>query len=265
MWKLLVALFCLAPLAASAAPLSGRDKAALAGEWRAGDCADKGAASFTLEFAVTGGQIFLNVPGAARLMLTVPATDGDRDALTLSFQDRTSWSFRRGAGGVLVSENPPASLAGLAGTSFRRCRPAADRSALKIAQDAIRFFSVTMPPDHPTFIDASEKDGCRARGYRYISIDLVGPEEFALTRGTLLPAAGDKPPRVADTSTWSIDAAEELPNVVRLTVTPLKGPQRTRGTPEKISLVAGEDAALLTIPEWDAVYRRCAVRDLVGN
>ncbi len=260
---LLAALALLFALPAAAAPLGDAQKTALAGEWRADACDARDTASFTLEFALTGGQIFLEAPGVGRLMLRVPATDGGADTVALTFQNQTVWSFARPDAATLVSTAPPEKLPMLKGLTFHRCRPPADRDTLKVARDAVAFFSVMMPPDHPTFIDAHEKDGCHTASYRYVSIDLVGPEEFALTRGRLEPAGTDTPAQLADVTTWSIDAAEELPNVVRLTITPLSGPGHTvRGAPEKISLVAGVEMGLLTIPEWDEVYRRCTIQAL---
>jgi hypothetical protein len=272
MQRLFFALLLLVSASAVAAPLADKDKAALGGEWRvlaAGEsCAakpDKTMPRFTLEFAITGGQIFIDDPRVTRLMIGVHSTDSDGDALTLSFLTRSSWAFRRTDKDTLVSQTPPNGFDGLKGLIFHLCRPPADRSALKLEHDAVDFFSVMMPPDYPTFIDAHEKDGCKAARYDFVSIDLVGPEEFAITRGSLRPATKTAPPQLVGESVWSIDAAEELPNVVRLTITPLTGPDRVRGTPTKISLVAGEEASLLTIPEWDAVYRRCTIRELGPN
>ncbi|MGH6869971.1 MAG: hypothetical protein ACREHE_00565 [Rhizomicrobium sp.] len=264
MWKFLTVVALMAPLAAHGAPLSEADKASLAGEWRTGAC-DAAGPRMTLEFAVTGGQMLLEASKSARLMLRVQSTDAEGSSVTVTFQDKSSWTFARSDPATLVSVTPPMRAPELKDFVFKRCRAPLDRGVLKLAPDAISFFSVTMPPEFPTFIDAAEKDGCRARGYRYLSIDLVGPEEFALTRGTLVPAGKDGRPRLADTATWSIDAADELPNVVRLTITPLTGPAGIRGTAERISLVAGEDSGLLTVPEWGAVYRRCPVRALAGN
>ncbi|HEY1631061.1 MAG TPA: hypothetical protein VGF56_07080 [Rhizomicrobium sp.] len=263
MQKFLIALFALLSLAAVAAPLSDKDKAALAGEWRS-DCAAPHAPGFTLEFAVTGGEIFIADPGRGRLMLSVKTTDADGAALTLGFLTEGGWSFRRD-GANLLSLDPPKEFPALKGLSFAHCRPAASRAALKLGPDAIDFLSVMMPPDYPTFIDAHEKEGCRAKAYAYLSVDLVGPLQFALTKGSLKPGATGGPPVLADSITWSINAAEELPNVVRLTLTPLSGPGKARGAPAKISLVVGVESNLLTIPEWDAVYRRCTIRELVGG
>jgi len=273
MRRFLIALALLASAhAASAAPLGDADKAALAGEWRAhrtvtGDaCANiqKNDPRLVLEFAMTGGQLLIDDPGVRRLMIGVQSADADGDALSLTFSTATPWTFTRAGKDVLVSGAPPAEFAALKGLRFQRCRPPADRGALKIDRDAVDFFSVMMPPDYPTFIDAHEKAGCKAASYKYLSIDLVGPENFAVTSGTLQPARAGQPPRLDNEQTWAIDAAEELPNVVRLTITPLTGPEHIRGTPTKISLVPGTDTDLLTIPEWDAVYRRCTIRDL-GN
>jgi hypothetical protein len=260
MQRLLIAVLSLLALAAAAAPLADKDKAALAGEWR-GDCAAPASAGFTLEFAVTGGEMLVTDPSRGRLMLGVKSTDAQDGALTLGFETESNWVFRR-EGKALLSEEPPKNFPGLKGLAFRQCHPAADRGALKLAPDAIGFLSVMMPPDYPTFIDAHEKAGCKASGYGYLSIDLVGPEQFAVTRGTLKAGAKGAPPRLLNAATWAIDAASELPNVVRLTVTPLTGPAHVRGMPTRISLVVGEEGGLLTIPEWDAVYRRCAIRDL---
>ena len=258
--------------AASAAPLGDADKTALAGEWRAhraaaGDACtniQKDDPRLVLEFAMTGGQLLIDDPGDRRLMIGVQFVDANGDALSLAFSTATPWIFTRAGKDVLVSEAPPAEFAALKGLRFRRCRPPADRSALKIDRDAVDFFSVMMPPDYPTFIDAHEKAGCKAASYKYLSIDLVGPENFAVTTGTLQPGKGATPPKLDNEQTWAIDAAEELPNVVRLTITPLTGPSHARGAPTKISLIPGTDTDLLTIPEWDAVYRRCTIREL-GN
>jgi len=269
MQRPLIAFFLLASASlASAAPPSDREEAGLAGEWRAqpasGDaCAGaKDDARFTLEFALTGGQMFIDDGHAGRLMLGVKSVDASSEALSVSFDTGSAWSFTRASKDVLVSQAPPERYGSLKGVTFRHCRPPADRGALKLGKDAVDFFSVMMPPDYPTFIDAHEKDGCKAKSYRYLSIDLVGPENFAITSGNLHRGSGSAPARLDDAQTWSIDAADELPNVVRLTITPLTGADHVRGTPTRISLVPGEEGDLLTIPEWDAVYRRCAIREL---
>ncbi len=112
-----------------------------------------------------------------------------------------------------------------------------------------------MPPDCPTFIDAHEKDGCKAASYDFVSIDLVGPEEFAITRGSLRPATKSAPPQLVGESVWAIDATAELPNVVRLTITPLTGPDRVAQHADQDLAGGGRGCtSLLTIPEWDAVY-----------
>ena len=255
---------------ASAAPLGDADLAGLAGEWRAqpasGDACGpaNGAPRFMLEFALTGGQAFIEDSKAGRLILGVKSVDASDAALSLSFDTGSSWSFTRAGKDVLISQAPPERYETLKGVSFRHCRPPADRSALKLGKDAVDYFSVMMPPDYPTFIDAHEKDGCKAKSYRYLSIDLVGPENFAVTSGDLRRNAPGSalPMRLDDAKTWAIDAADELPSVVRLTITPLTGPDHVRGTPTKISLIPDEEGNLLTIPEWDAVYRRCGIRDL---
>jgi len=269
MRRYLIAFFllvCAGPVCA--APLGDGDKASLAGEWRAqsatGDACGpaQNAARFMLEFALTGGQMFIAEPKAGRLILGVKSVDGDGAALSVSFQTGTSWTFARMGKDILVSQAPPERYGVLKGVTFRHCRGPADRSALKLGSDAVGYFSVMMPPDYPTFIDAHEKDGCKAKSYRYLSIDLVGPEDFAVTSGDLRSAAPGDAAHLDNIATWSIDAADELPNVVRLTITPLTGADHIRGTPTRISLVPGEEGDLLTIPEWDAVYRRCAIRDL---
>jgi hypothetical protein len=270
--RYLVAFFllaCAGPVCAGA--LSDSDKAALAGEWRAqpadGDAcgAAKGAPRFTLEFALTGGHMFIDDAHAGRLVLGVKSVDANGEALSVSFDTGSAWTFARADKDTLVSQAPPERYGSLKGVTFHHCRGPADRGALMLGKDAVDFFSVMMPPDYPTFIDAHEKDGCKAKSYRYLSIDLVGPENFAVTSGDLHRGNGSAPPRLDDAQTWSIDAADELPNVVRLTITPLTGADHVRGTPTRISLVPAEDGDLVTIPEWDAVYRRCAIRELAGG
>ncbi|HEY2070501.1 MAG TPA: hypothetical protein VGG48_13170 [Rhizomicrobium sp.] len=266
MGKLLVAL-CLLVLAsaATAVPLAEKDKALLAGDWRVGsECPaypDKTTAWFTLEFAVTGGEIQIDDPGVQRRMGIVESADASGTELTLAFQDKTRWTFHRSGKDVLVSEAPPAEFAGLKGAAFRRCRGPADRSALKLEPDAIAFFSTMMPPDFAMFYDAHSKQGCKPEG-SYVSINFVGPERFAITRGTLKLGSKGGPSQPQDSKTWSIDAADELPGVVRLTITELLGPDHTRGAAGRISLVSDGESNLLTIPEWDGVYRRCSIHDM---
>ncbi len=140
--KLLLVLVLLVSASAAAAPLADKDKAALGGEWRvlaAGEsCADKRDKTmprFTLEFAITGGQIFIDDPHVTRLMIGVHTAESDGDALTLTFLTRSNWVFRRTDKDTLVSQTPPNGFDGLKGLTFHRCRPAvADRSALKLTR-----------------------------------------------------------------------------------------------------------------------------------
>jgi hypothetical protein len=271
---LLAALACLAATAVQAAPLSAADQAKFAGEWRAnpqkpdgacGQNAGVGDMRFTLEFAVTGGQMFID-DGTEASQTYAVKLDANAKAANFDLGKDGSWKFTR-KGDALISDSPPELYAEQKGLVFHRCRAAADRSAIKLNKDQIAAVSAAMPPDHTIFVDARAKKGCKALDYQYLTFDLVGPLGFTLGRwnsghlGEQL--AGGKKPKLAvdQVSNWTIDKAEAVANGYKFTITELIPPNNSRGDTTTITLAPTIDGRA-SVPEWKRIYLRCSANQL---
>ena len=265
---------CVVATAAQAAPLGPADQVKFAGEWRAnsqkpdgacGQNAGAGDMRFTLEFAATGGQIF--VDDGTESSQTFPVkVDASAKAATFDLGKSGAWKFSR-KGDALVSDSPPDLYAEQKRLVFHRCRGAADRSAIKLTKDQIGIVSSAMPPNHVIFIDARAKNGCKALDYQYLTFDLVGPLGFTLGRwnsthlGEQL-ADGKKPKLAVDeVSNWTIDKAEAVANGYKFTITELIPPNGSRGDTMTITLVPTIDGRA-SVPEWKRSYMRCSANQL---
>lgn len=260
--------------AAQAAPLTPADQLKLAGEWRAnpdkpdgacGQNASVGDMRFTLEFAVTGGQIFVDDGSEASQTFAVKG-DSTAKALTFSLAGSGSWKFSR-KGDALVSDAPPDLYDSQKGLVFHRCRPAASRAAIKLNKDQLGIVSSAMPPNHYIFVDARARQGCKALDYQYLTIDLVGPLGFTVGRWNSMHLAeqladGKKPKLAIDeVSNWTIDKAEAVANGYKFTITELIPPNNSRGDTTTITLAPTIDGRA-SVPEWKRTYARCSASQL---
>jgi hypothetical protein len=260
--------FVLCAEAAGAAPVTGAARDAYAGEWRAnvgssasacGAGTQAGAVHFTLEFAMTGGSMFVDDNSESAGRQTVQAIDDVGGTLTLKLQDG-SWTFKHAAGGVLISDHPLEAYSQMHGLTFRHCVPAAERSAIHLTPAQARGISSAMPGG-PILIDSRAPKGCKAALYQYLSFDVVGPGGFVLHRwnsaaaGEKLADGGKLGFATDEITDFTIDQADAIPGGYRFKVTELIPPNGSRGDTTTITVNIKGGAA--TIPEWKRSYAVC--------
>jgi hypothetical protein len=254
--------------AASAAPVTGAARDAYAGEWRAnvassasacGAGAREGAVHFTLEFAMTGGAMFVDDNSESAGTQKVQSIDDTGGTVTLRLKDG-SWTFKHAAGGVLISDHPLETYSQMHGLVFRHCVPAADRSAIHLTAAEARGISSAMPGG-PILIDSRAPKGCKAALYQYLGFDVVGPTGFVLHRwnssavGEKLADGGKLAFKTDEITDFTIDQADTIPGGYRFKVTERIPPNGSRGDTTTITVnVKGSTA---TIPEWNRSYAVC--------
>lgn len=233
-------------VASPAAALSESDKASLAGEWRAACGADASGMRLVLEFALTGGTVFVD--------------DGSESAATHPIAELEKRGELALAAGSLKWN----------GAALQRCRPAADRSAIRLSKQQIAEISSAMAPDHAISVDVRAKGGCKALDYQYLTIDLVGPLGFRLGRwnsahlGEMLADGRKAPLSVDEVSNWTIDRAQAVPGGYRLTITELIPPNGSRGDTTTITLGTPKDGKAV-VAEWKRSYLRCSENSLAAH
>jgi hypothetical protein len=252
----------LAATSASATPVTGSARDALAGGWREGGCgaaADENARTFTFEFAITGGQMY--VESGDETARNHPVTlDQTGDKLTVTLDKTDKWIFTH-KGDTLVSTKPADLYSGFAGVTFRRCAKPADRSAIHLDPKQTAAISSSMPGG-PMLIDLRAKRGCKATEYQSLDFDLVGPLGFTLHRWRSMAlgetlADGGKPSVVTDEpADFTIEKADAIPGGFRFTVTELIPPNGSRGDTTTIDVLIGKDH-IATIPQWKRRYAIC--------
>lgn len=232
-----------AMLVLAAGPAAAAEADIFAGEWRATCGVEASDPRLVLEFALTGGTVFVD--------------DGSESAATFTVAELRRQGKLSMWGKALTWE----------GQTFQRCRAPADRSVLHLSKAEIGLLSSAMPPDNAVFVDARAKGGCKALDYQYLTIDLVGPLGFTLGRWNSMHLAesladGKKLP-FDEVSNWTIDKAVSTPAGVRLTVTELIPPNGSRGDTGVVTLATA--AGRLSVPEWKRSYLRCAEAALAAH
>lgn len=268
--RVLAGVFLISTLvgAAQAAPVTGPARDSYAGEWRAnvgssasacGAGTQEGAVRFTLEFAMTGGRIFIDDNTEAAGSDTVEGIDDTGGTVTFKLPGG-SWTFKHAAGGVLISDKPPAMYPQMHGLAFRQCVKAADRSAIHLTKAQTAAISGAMP-NGPVLIDLRASKGCNALEYQYLNFDLVGPTGFTLHRwnsvalGEKLAAGGKPPIKTDEIADFRIEKADAVSGGYRFTLTQLIPPNGSRGDTTTITVnLKGKTA---TIPEWKRSYALC--------
>lgn len=264
------ALSVLGALSTHAAPLAGAARDAYAGEWRAnvgssasacGAGAAPGAVHFTLEFAMTGGSMFVDDNSESAGTQKVQSIDDTAGTVTLKLHDG-AWTFKHAAGGVLISDKPLDAYSEMHGLTFRHCMPAADRGAIHLNAAQTAAISGAMP-NGPLLVDLRAKKGCKANAYQYLNFDLVGPAGFALHRwnstaaGERLADGGKLAFLIDDVADFRIEKADVVPGGYRFTVTELIPPNGARGDTTTINVVVNAKNHTASIPEWKRSYALC--------
>jgi hypothetical protein len=248
------------PMAAHAEGISQERQAYLEGVWSGVPTevnADKlcsttappaEATTLALEFLRSGGVAFL---------------DDGTEATSRGTINGEVWRFRSETKDVMYRVRSSASLGGDVDTMvFKRCKKAADRSAIALNDKALKFLAADLPGDEAFFIDerhaAKTGDRCAVEETQYLFFVLIGPSEFRVSRWNSFAIADKlavkKPVKlpldpIAD---WRIESAraDAAKFVLRM-----RDYDNAKAAPETIHVEAKADG--ISIPEWHRSYIRC--------
>lgn len=220
------------------------------------------ATALAIEFLRSGGVAFVDdgTEAASRSAISAMSEENGIVSLTINGQ---AWRFRADTKDVMYRVRSSASLGGDVDTMvFKRCKPAADRSAVSLDELALKFFAADLPGDEAFFIDerhaAKSGNRCSVQETQYLFFVLIGPSEFRVSRWNSFAIADKlavKKPvklpldRVAD---WLIEEASGDSNKL---VIRMRDYEDEKAKAVTITLEARADS--ITIPEWKRTYIRC--------
>lgn len=272
----LAALFFLVPVAANAEPLSQERQAYLEGVWSGISTevsADKlcsltappaGAMALSIEFLRSGGIAFADDGTEAASRGPINDANEEGGIVSLTFAGEV-WRFRPDGPKVMYRVRTSASLGGGVDTMvFKRCQTAADRSAIALDDEALKFLAADLPGDEAFFMDdrlaAKTGDRCAVNETQYLFFVLIGPSEFRVSRWNsfaladkLASNAKAKVPQLDPVANWKIENArvDGAKYAFRM-----RDYDNAEAVPETIHLQVKPDGAI-TIPEWRRTYIRC--------
>jgi hypothetical protein len=274
--KYLASIAFFVPIAAHAEPLSEERQAYLEGVWSGISTevsADKlcsltappaGAMAMSIEFLRSGGVAYADdgTENAARGAITEPSEEAGIVSLTFGGE---VWRFRPDGPNVMYRVRTSASLGGGVDTMvFKRCQKAADRSAIALDDEALKFLAADLPGDEAFFMDdrlaAKSGDRCAVNETQYLFFVLIGPSEFRVSRWNSFALADKlaanpkaKVPPLDPVANWKIDNArtEGAKYVFRM-----HDYDNADAVPETIHVQVKPDGAI-TVPEWRRTFIRC--------
>ena len=220
---------------------------------------------FAFEFQNTGGLAFYDggrQEDVGRKPITAAQERDNLISLTLAGQ-MEPWTFRADGPNVMALVRNSASLGLPVDTMvFKRCKPAADRSAINLTKADLRAFASEMPGDFPFFVDtriaSKAKDACTAAKTQYLFFGLAGPVEFRVSRWNSFDLSdamtgGAKPAFPIDPiGDWQVLSAAKVGEALQLSIQPR---DQQAMPPQTITLKMVADR--LQIPEWGRDYVRC--------
>jgi len=280
MRALLAAAFALtlAPTAAQAdgIQISAERQSYLEGVWKgvsADTSADKlcsltapprGATTLSIEFLRSGGVGFADAgsEGVTRGRI-VEATE-ENGVVSLTFGNEV-WRLRPENDTVMSRVRSSASAgAEVDSMVFKRCKKAADRSAIALSPESLSFLAADLPGDEAFFMDerlaAKDGDRCAVKETQYLFFVLIGPSEFRVSRWNSFALSDkldskEKPklPELDPVANWRIESvrAEKAKYVFRM-----RDYDDEKALPESISVVVKSNGTI-EIPQWRRTYLRC--------
>ncbi|MFN9544014.1 MAG: hypothetical protein ACK59B_12720 [Alphaproteobacteria bacterium] len=221
-----------------------------------------GAITLAIEFQKTGGVIFYSDGSQTALRGMISSASEKNGVYNLTMNDEV-FRFRPDGERIMFRVRSSASIGGYVDVMvFRRCEQPADRSAIDIDADAMKFLASDLPGDEAFFIDEriapKSGDRCAVQETQYLFFALVGPSQFRLSRWNSFAVAdklaSKKPVKtpldpIAD---WLIESihVEGGKYVVRL-----KDFENGKALPETIHVEPRPGG--ITIPQWKRSYVRC--------
>jgi hypothetical protein len=220
------------------------------------------ATALSIEFLRTGGMIYASDGSeeATRGRITDAFEENGVVSLTVG---NDVFRLRPDSDNIMTRVRSSASLGGDVDTMvFKRCSKPADRSAIAIDDNGLKYLASDLPGDEAFFMDerlaAKTGDRCAVNETQYVFFALIGPSEFRLSRWNSF-AVGDKlaakiPVKlpldpIAD---WAIESAraEAGKYVFRM-----RDYDNAKAVPETIHVEVKPNG--IAIPEWKRSYVRC--------
>jgi hypothetical protein len=260
---------------AQAGALSQERQAYLEGVWNgvaADTDADKlctlqapaGSVTLSIEFMRSGGAAFADDGSgkATRGLITEAADENGIVSLTFG---KEVWRLRADGPKVMYRVRSSATAGGGGDLMvFKRCKGAADRTAIALDDEALKLLAADLPGDEAFFMDerlvAKGGDRCAVEETQYLFFVLIGPSEFRLSRWNSFALADKlaakqevKLPPLDPVANWKIENARaEGKKYVFL----LRDYDNAEALPETIHLQVKPDGTV-EIPEWRRTYVRC--------
>ncbi len=220
------------------------------------------ATALAIEFQRSGGVAFIDDGTEAASRGPILSASEENGVVSLKIGDQ-AWRFRPDTKDVMYRVRSSASLGGDVDTMvFKRCKPAADRSAIALDDAALKFFAADLPGDEAFFIDdrhaAKTGDRCAVKETQYLFFVLIGPSEFRVSRWNSFAIADKLAEKKSvklpldSVSDWAIESARTEGKKV---VVRMREYDNEKAVPETIHIEAKADG--ISVPEWRRTYIRC--------
>lgn len=274
LFALLGILGLIPPAFAESTPLAPERQAWLEGVWSgvsADVSADKlcsriappaGATALSIEFQRSGGVLFAGDGSEESIRGRITEAGEENGVVSLTVGNEV-FRLRPDSDNIMTRVRSSASLGGDVDIMvFKRCSKAADRSAIAVDDNGLKYLASDLPGDEAFFIDErllpKTGDRCAVNETQYLFFALIGPSEFRLSRWNSF-ALADKlasktPVRlpldpIAD---WMIESvrAEAGKYVFRM-----HDYDNAKAVPETIHVEIKPTG--IFIPEWKRSYQRC--------
>ncbi len=223
----------------------------------------EGATTLEFEFLRSGGVAFFDDGTEAAARGPITAASEANGVISLTFNDEV-WRFRPDGKDVMYRVRSAASPSGdVDEMVFKRCKGAADRSAITLDDKALKFFAADLPGDEAFFMDerlaAKTGDRCAVQETQYLFFMLIGPAEFQLNRWNSFALAeklaAKEPVKLPldPIANWRIENARADGKKFVFRIRDYDNP---KAVPETIHVEIKSDNSIL-IPEWRRTFIRC--------
>lgn len=222
-----------------------------------------GAMTLSIEFERSGGVIFAD--DGSELSIRGRITDAsEANGVTTLTVGEEVFRLRPDSDSIMSRVRSSASLGGDVDTMvFKRCQKPADRSAIALDADGLKYLASDLPGDEAFFIDdrlvGKTGDRCAVQETQYLFFALIGPSEFRLSRWNSFALADKlaakkqvKLPPLDPVADWIIETAraEKGKYVLRM-----RDYDNASALPEIVHVDVKADG--ISIPEWKRTYVRC--------
>ena len=276
--KILASLFALTCLVsavrAEGVQLSPERKAWLEGVW-SGVSSDTSAdklcsriapppdtTTLSIEFERSGGVLFASDGGEGATRGKITTAEETNGVVSITAGDEV-FRLRPDSDNTMSRVRSSASLGGDVDTMvFKRCSKPADRAAIALDDNGLKYLASDLPGDEAFFLDerllSKTGDRCAVQETQYLFFALIGPSEFRLSRWNSFALADRLAAKVPvklpldPIADWSIESVHASSGKY---VFRMRDYDNAKAIPETIHVEIRSTG--ITIPEWKRTYVRC--------